>query len=226
MLALIWRATPPLRSLGRRGRITLGPNLCCPSQLQFIPNQGEPESVELPLSGHRMQFEVLRVQECLAQGLLECPEFHLGGKPENLRRDRPASQGWGNPLRLRPVTGGHPVKAEAERAPALERRCPFSSFQDSPKGQGKHKFFCLAQSRAIAAKRVPSSAGKPRYAISVLMEAKPLGPLFAELADHQSHGKNSGGEADLNSHGNETGLRAWLSKRTRPEMASTAWLYQ
>ena len=33
---------------GEKGRITLGPNLCCPSQLQFIPNQGEPESVELP----------------------------------------------------------------------------------------------------------------------------------------------------------------------------------
>ena len=51
---------------GEKGRITLGPNLCCPSQLQFIPNQGEPESVELPYPATGMQFEVLRVQECLA----------------------------------------------------------------------------------------------------------------------------------------------------------------
>ena len=78
---------------GEKGRITLGPNLCCPSQLQFIPNQGEPESVELPYPATGMQFEVLRVQECLAQGLLECPDFtweeslKICGVIDQLRRE-------------------------------------------------------------------------------------------------------------------------------------------
>ena len=153
--------------------------------------------------------------------------FHLGGKPENLRRDRPASQGVGNPLRLRPVTGGHPVKAEAERAPALKRRCPFAVFfQDSPKGQGNTNFFCLAQSRAVAAGDVPSSAGKPRYAISVLTEAKPSVRCRRNLLITRATEKNSGGEAGLNGHGNENRAQGLAVEADQAEMASTAWLYQ
>ena len=87
------RPAYPAAAVSYTPLITLGPNLCCPSQLQFIPNQGEPESVELPYPATGMQFEVLRVQECLAQGLLECPDFtweeslKICGVIDQLRRE-------------------------------------------------------------------------------------------------------------------------------------------
>lgn len=69
------RGNPVTTFFGEKGAIAIGPDFSCPSQVTFIPNQGEPEVLDFPYSDGGMQFEAMRVQECLAQGLLECPDF-------------------------------------------------------------------------------------------------------------------------------------------------------
>jgi dihydrodiol dehydrogenase / D-xylose 1-dehydrogenase (NADP) len=61
--------------IGETGRITIGPEFWHPTDATLLTNDGSAELFNSPYESTGFQFEILRVQECLREGLKECPDF-------------------------------------------------------------------------------------------------------------------------------------------------------
>jgi predicted dehydrogenase len=58
---------------GETGTIKIHSPFWQPSKVTLIPNEGEEQSVEIPLESLGFEYEIREVMACLDQGLLECP---------------------------------------------------------------------------------------------------------------------------------------------------------
>ncbi len=58
---------------GENGTIKIHSPFWQPSKVTLIPNEGEEQSVEIPLESLGFEYEIREVMACLDQGLLECP---------------------------------------------------------------------------------------------------------------------------------------------------------
>ena len=61
--------------VGERGRILIGPEFWDPTTATLIPRDGEAERFCEPYPASGFQFEIRAVQDCLRQGLKQCPDY-------------------------------------------------------------------------------------------------------------------------------------------------------
>lgn len=90
--------------VGEKGRITLGPVFWKPTTAVLIREAGSDGQAdadgntlvfEQPFAATGFQFEIMRVQECLRQGLRECPDFTLQESEDICRLIDSLRRDWG-----------------------------------------------------------------------------------------------------------------------------------
>mgnify|MGYP005789057441 FL=1 len=62
-------------NVGGRGRIVIGPEFWRPTTVTRYGNDGAQEQFTLPYPATGFQYEIAQVNQCLREGLLECPLF-------------------------------------------------------------------------------------------------------------------------------------------------------